>query len=534
ANDGGSSGGAVTYLAGADSDSLDPGRAYQPYSWAIDYALNRPLYSYAPDDTAPRPDLAASPPVISADGRRVTVRMRSDVRFSPPVNRSVVSSDVRYAIERAFTPAVANGYARAYLGALDGVGAFLAGKVRHIQGIALPDAHTIVFRLHRPTGYRLARALSLPISAPVPERYARRYDRGATSRYAKHMVATGPYMVGSYRSGSSLTLVRNPNWVRSTDYRPAPADRIAVRFDSGDVGVAARQILATPATLSGGGMSLPPALEKAIVGQHHGAYELLDTGAYAYAALSPAIPPFDDLNVRRAVAAGLNRVAIRQVQGGPLAGPIATHFLAPSMRGFDAAGGRTGFGFDFLAHPRGNPALARAYFRKAGYPSGRPSTAPAFTMPVVSDSAAFDEVVGQQLQNLGFRVRFRTVGWPTQYKVCGHDHSDFPVCDSTWLKDLDDGFTTLDVPFTKDGLGGFNYERYDDRAVDDALARADAIQSPAARARAMAGVDRLITSKALGVPLYWTRQLIFHGPKVHAIHNVHNQSWDLSFSGAVG
>jgi peptide/nickel transport system substrate-binding protein len=524
-------GGTITYLAGDDVDSLDPGRAYQPYSWGIDYAVHRPLYSYAPDDIAPRPDLAAGPPVISQRGRTVTVRLRDDVRFAPPVNRLVVSADVRYALERGFTTSVQTPYLQAYLGALRGLRAFTAGRTPHIAGIVTPDARTIVLHLEQPTGYLVARALSLPVSSPVPRAFARRYDRHATSQYDRHMVATGPYEVVEYHPGVSVVLARNPNWRRKTDYRRAPADRIVVHFDSGDPTVTARQILATRRTLDGGGLDLPPALKAEVARAHPHQYELLDTGAYAYVALSPRVPPFDNINVRRAVAAGLDRKALRQQQGGPLAGPIATHFLAPSIRGFDEAGGAHGFGFDFLAAPSGDYALARRYFRRAGYPSGRPTNAPEIPLPVLSTSRGIDEALGAQLKALGFRVRFKLVGFQTEFKLCSDPVSKIPMCLSTWLKDFDDGYTTLDVPFTKDGLGGFNYSRYVDPQVGAELRRANSITEPAARARAMAAVDRLITGHVLGVPIFWTTMMIVHGPGVTALHNRHNQSWDLSFSG---
>ena len=37
------------------------------------------------------------------------------------------------------------------------------------------------------------------------------------------------------------------------------------------------------------------------------------------------MPPFDDINVRKAVIAGFDRNALRLTRGGPLVGPIPTH-----------------------------------------------------------------------------------------------------------------------------------------------------------------------------------------------------------------
>ena len=85
------------------------------------YAISRPLYTYKPDDAEnPSPDLAEADPEISEDNKTITVKLKKGVKFSPPVNREVTSEDVKYAIERAFTTTVPNGYASAYFGEIEG------------------------------------------------------------------------------------------------------------------------------------------------------------------------------------------------------------------------------------------------------------------------------------------------------------------------------------------------------------------------------------------------------------------------------
>src|SRR3954447_21908931 len=107
----GKKGGKVTFLAAADVDYLDPGQTYYTFGYTVAYATNRPLYSFKPDDaTHPVPDLASGPPKISADNKTITVKLRSGVRFAPPVNREVTSADVKYAFERSFTANVPSGY----------------------------------------------------------------------------------------------------------------------------------------------------------------------------------------------------------------------------------------------------------------------------------------------------------------------------------------------------------------------------------------------------------------------------------------
>ena len=60
--------------------------------------------------------------------------------------------------------------------------------------------------------------------------------------------------------------------------------------------------------------------------------------------MNTTIPPFDDVDVRRAVIAGFDREAMRLTFGGEASGDIATHFLPPGIQGFDEAGGLKGPG----------------------------------------------------------------------------------------------------------------------------------------------------------------------------------------------
>ena len=68
----------------------------------------------------PVPDLAEGDRRSPKDNKTITVKLRSGVKFSPPVNREVTSKDVKYAFERAFTANVPSGYATSYFGDIKG------------------------------------------------------------------------------------------------------------------------------------------------------------------------------------------------------------------------------------------------------------------------------------------------------------------------------------------------------------------------------------------------------------------------------
>src|SRR4051812_21931166 len=195
-------GGDLKVLYAADVDFMDPRATYYQYGFLVAYATQRPLYSYKPDDAKTlQPDLAESAPQISKDGKTVTVKIRSGVKFSPPVNREVTSKDVKYGIERGFLKTVNGPYVGAYMGDMVGLKAYQSGKASDISGLQTPDDHTLVIKLGRPRGAIVAGCLSMPASAPVPKDYAAKFDKQQPSTYGQHQVATGPYMVANDSSG---------------------------------------------------------------------------------------------------------------------------------------------------------------------------------------------------------------------------------------------------------------------------------------------------------------------------------------------
>src|SRR3954465_7829331 len=134
-------------------EHLDPGSSYFQLDYMVVYATQRPLYSFKPDDFKEAvPDLAASQPEISADQKTVTVKIRPNVKYSPPVNRAVTSKDVKYAIERGFTAAVPNGYVPTYFNVIDGAPEPGQKTKPDIKGIQTPDDQTLVFKLTQPSG----------------------------------------------------------------------------------------------------------------------------------------------------------------------------------------------------------------------------------------------------------------------------------------------------------------------------------------------------------------------------------------------
>ena len=539
-------GGDLTVLYAADVDKIDPGATYYQYGFLVAYATQRPLYSFKPDDAInPEPDLAEGPPEISEDGRTVTVKIRPGVRFSPPVDREVTSADVKYAIERGFTPEVAGPYVGAYMGDLEGLKAFQDGDAEDISGIETPDDQTIVFNLARPRGAIFAGALAMPASAPVPREYAQKFDRQKPSAYGNNAVFTGPYMIENdesgeltgYTPGTEIRLVRNPNWDASTDYKPAYLDSITIK-QGNEPDVASRQILEGEAMVSGD-FQLPATILSSVSrGDQKDQLVLTPpTGRYRYVAVRTDRPPFDNPDVRRALNAAFDKNAIRQAFGGPITGDIPTHWIPPGQPGFEEAGGDEGPGVDFMANETGDLELAKEYMRKAGYESGMYDGGT--TLSGVSDNATQQKNVSQvivaQFEKLGFEVEMRYVARDSMYtKFCQVPSNQPDVCPSVgWLKDFADPETLLGPVFNGKNIleeGNANFSLLDEPEINDAMDEAEVINDPAERNGAWGEVDKMLTETAAGIPWLWDKQPMLRSQDVNGVVSQSNAAWDLTFT----
>ena len=456
----------------------------------------------------------------------------------------MTAKDVKYAIERGFFNTVNNGYAGAYFGALRGaeVG---AKPGTEIPGIETPDDRTVVFRLTRPQGGVLASgALAMSLTAPVAKEYARRFDAKNPSSYGEHQTATGPYMIEQdaagraigYEPGRRLHLVRNPNWDKATDFKPAYLDEFEMPQGNDDTSVSSRKIL-TGSHMISGDWSPPPAALKEASTSRKSQLILVPGVSWRMVSLNTTIKPFDDLNVRRAVLAGFDRNAMRLARGGPLIGDMPTHFLPPGMNGFEEAGGMRGPGYDFMdTTGKPNRQLAAEYFKKAGYASGKYEGTEELLMVGTSEGVAQKaaEVAKENFEQLGFKVRMRLVTQDAMLnKFCNVPSAKVAICPNVaWGKDFADGQTILDPTFNGENIipqQNSNWPQLDDKALNAEMNQAKILSDPEERAQAWATIDKKLTGMAPSVLWVWDKQALIASPDVNGVVSLQNSMWDLAW-----
>lgn len=553
----GKKGGALTYLAAGDVDYLDPGQTYYTFGYMVHYAVNRTLYSFKPDESVkPVPDLAEGEPEIAADNKMITVKIRKGVKYAPPVNREVKAADIKYAFERAFSKEVPSGYAGAYFTSIVGTPEKAnSGDIKPISGIETPDDNTIIIKLKTPNAPMVSQALVMPITTPVPQEYAEKWDKSTPSKYDQYVAFTGPYMVKNDPTtgkvtgrvtGKSIDIVRNPNWDAKTDYRPAYLDSIRIEEGNDDLATASRRALSGSNTVCCDAGSPPAQVLKQALSRTKDQVNFVPSGGSRYIAMNTTIKPFDNLNVRKAIIAASNRDALRLTRGGKVLGDIASGWIPPGIPGFEEAGGLTqNNDLDYLKSPTGDPAVSKKYMLAAkeedaslpidanGKWTGGEKVLTIATNADPGKKTA--EVFQNQMEQLGFKLNFRIVPQDTLYtKFLGVPKQKVALGPNVgWFKDFADPQSMLEATFNGKNIlqqGNVNWPQLNLPAINDAMKEASTVPVGPDRNKAWAKINHMIAEQAPAIPYIWDKTASVGSKDVVQVVNGYYTTHDLNFS----
>jgi peptide/nickel transport system substrate-binding protein len=553
----GSAGGKLTVLAAGDVDYLDPGQDYYTFGYMVQYAVNRPLYSFKPDNSEkPVADLASGPPEIAPDNKTITVHIKKGVKYAPPVNREVKSADIKYAFERAFSKQVPSGYAGTYFSSIVGTpDKPNTADPKDIAGIETPDDSTIVFRLKDASAPLVSQALVMPITVPVPKEYAAKFDQNTPTKYDQYAAFTGPYMVKNdpktgkvtgRAPGRSIDIVRNPNWDKATDYRPAYLDEIVIQEGNNDLTTAARRALTGSATVCCDSYQPPAPVLKQGLQRTPDQVLFVPAGGTHYISFNTTVKPFDNLNVRKAIIAAADRNALRLTSGGKVVGDIANGWIPPGIPGFKEAGGlKQNTDLDFLKSETGDPALAKKYMLAAKeqdpslpidadgkWTGGDPVLTIANNADPLKKTA---EVFQNQMEQLGFKQQVRLAPQDTMFtKFCSVPKQNVAVCPSvSWFKDFADPQSMLDATFNGDHIlqqGNVNWPELDVPAINEAMKAASVAPVGAGRDQAWAKINHMIAEQAPAVPVLWDKAALVQSDDVVGVASAYLTTHDLTYT----
>jgi peptide/nickel transport system substrate-binding protein len=408
------------------------------------------------------PDLASAAPEISADGLTYTFKLKTGVKWAPPLDREVTSKDVAYAFQRMNTAPLVAQYASYYTGVVKGMDGKAKSAETTISGIETPDDQTIIFNLEKATGDFLYR-LSMPAAAPIPEEVAKCFKKAGD--YGRYVISSASYMIqgsdqldissceamkpiSGFDPSKSLTLVRNPNYDQATDdTRANYVDGIVVSINT-NVDDIFSQIQAGSLDSSLADQPPKPVLQQYLTDPAKKPYLHSNSGDRTwYITMNWAVPPFDDIHVRKAVNWVMDKAGILQAWGGSTFGEIATHNIPPIVLGGKLPAS------EYNPYPsegnRGDEAKAKEEMKQSKYDTNQDGVCdakecsnlvmPNRNTPTFSDSEA---VVVSSLEKIGIKVKPRQLASSAAYTTIQTVKNKIPIAlNPGWGKDYADAFT---------------------------------------------------------------------------------------------
>ena len=477
---------------------FDPQIGYDNITYELGRCcLLRSLLSFNGQSTAGgggilRPDLAESLPDISPDGLTWTFRLRPGLRYGPPLGDTPIrSQDIVRSIESLLSPRpemlpedwgdIHDYYLGEFLdmgGIIEGARDYIGGLTDRIPGLETPDDRTLVVHVTEPTG-TLGYLLAFPDTAPIPENPFDPSARfgiatGQGRLFGRYVASSGPYMVEgaenldyslppdewqqpSGDAADTYTLVRNPSWNREIDpLRPAELDRIVISRVAGpkeaieQVSSGALDVIWDWVNGKEVGFGATPTA---------GSGTLLERSSQdnvRFLGLNVAVPPLDDLNVRRAISFAVDRPAISQAfsSAGSVPNRVTTHV------GLNSEENNLLLGYDpFDAATGPNLRAARAEMAKSAYDrdgDGRCDDCPPIRLVVPDyDPARVEaaDLIAADLEEIGLRVRPDVLHADSFYRLYTNPQAHVAMRLDSWYKDGSTAATWFPLLFGGTDLG---------------------------------------------------------------------------------
>jgi peptide/nickel transport system substrate-binding protein len=466
------------------TNGFDPTGEYVAVALGLYQATNRTLMNTKHIADAPGnelfPDLAEAAPEISSDGLKYTFKLKSGLKWAPPLNRDVTSKDIAYAFQRINTAPLVAQYGFYYFGTIKGMDGKAKSADQKISGIETPDDSTIIFNLEKPTGDMLYR-LSMPATAPIPEEVGKCFKKAGD--YGRYVISNGPYMIqgsdkldisscsamkpiSGFDPSRKLTLVRNPNYDQATDnLRSNYVDAITVEIDTNVDDIFSR-VEAGQLDSSISDQPPKPVLQKYLTDAAKKPYLHSNSGDRTwYITMNWITPPFDDIHVRKAVNWVMDKQGILQAWGGTTFGDIATHNIPPIV-----LADKLGSDYNPYASEgnRGDEAKAKAEMKQSKYDTNKDGVCDGSACsnliminrntPVYADSEA---VVVASLKKIGINVKPRELASSAAYTTIQTVKNKIPIAlNAGWGKDYADAYSFVGALFDSRSIiatGNTNY-----------------------------------------------------------------------------
>ncbi|HEX4472700.1 MAG TPA: ABC transporter substrate-binding protein [Nocardioides sp.] len=440
-------GGTLTMALSAEPDFLDPTLAGSFYSRYVFNAMCEKLYDL---NASVRivPQLAASLPTTSKDGRTVTIKLRQGVKFADGTTMN--SSAVKISLERD----------------LNNPQSARVTELGPITSIDTPDASTVVIHLKTPFAPLTAALADRAGMVMSPTQLKKLGDKFGTDP-----VCVGPFKFASRVPQNSITLVKDPNYYDADKvhldkivYRIITDSAIrAANLKSGDVQVA--DTVGTNDVSSIKSDSSLQMLESESLGYQGLTFNVGNTAGVGKPPGKIQAPYAQDPRIRQAFEYAIDRKALVKTvfdgQFDPACGPIApeSQFSTPAVQ---------------KCRPY-DPDKAKQLLQQAGVPVPYQLNMLVTNTP---DSLQFAQALQAMVKPAGFDLKLQPLEFTTLLDQ--QDQGKFQLLQLGWSGRVDPDANITNFVGTQ---GSQNVAGYSSPKVDQLLAQARETQDVAQRAR---------------------------------------------------
>src|SRR6202142_525507 len=290
----------LRYVTGASVNTLDPNVpgttreafavSLSPYDRLVSFGRKQLNGKWVFDLDKITGELAESYDV-SPDLMKITFHLRKDAKFQD--GTPVTADDVKWSLDRAVTAPVL------------GKAQLLTGSLTSADQFKVIDPLTFEVTLPKPDKLalpNLATVYPIIINSRAAKEHATADDPWATAWLKEHTAGSGAYVIETFKPGEQVIMKRNEAWNRGTPEKSAFFKRIIV------------QSVPEPATRANlverGDADITVDLQASDIQslESKGTLKVISTPQYnavTFISMNNTIPPFDNINVRRAIAYAL-------------------------------------------------------------------------------------------------------------------------------------------------------------------------------------------------------------------------------------
>jgi oligopeptide transport system substrate-binding protein len=365
-------------VVGTEPPSLDPALATD--SSSIFFLRQMYVGLTAFDKDANVVPSLASDWEVSDDGLEWTFNLRDDIHWVHRDPNSgefedmgvVTAQDVVYGVTRTLDPNTASDYSYV-LYPIDGAEAFNTADpaaedfedIKANLGVSAPDDSTVVFKLTAPAAYFPSIA-GMWVTFPQPQAAIEQWGSNWTE--AGLIVTNGPYTLREWTHGASIELEKSPLWVNADDVQIELFGGPIIQEASTAMALYENNEIDMMSDPPGWGPPLPDMDRIRADAQLSEDLLIAPQLCTYYYGFVNTKPPFDDVLVRKAFAAAIDRQSLidNVVKGGQLP---AHSFAPPGI--FGNVADDTSIG-DFMIESSFGDQVKQAqeWLAEAGYPDG--------------------------------------------------------------------------------------------------------------------------------------------------------------------